>query len=112
MNELQHLGGVNGLAVGTLLYLATNVMFSQFNAMDRNDDACGDPEGIRRALRVAVSPLQFHISVLGGVPLRRIEATSLIFTPRALATVSKRPGLLRTVLMFDIMSTFIIAASS
>ena len=37
MNELQHLGRVNfGLAVGTLLYLATNVVLFTFNAMDRN----------------------------------------------------------------------------
>ena len=50
MNELQHLGRVNfGLAVGTLLYLATNVVLFTFNAMDRNDDACGDPEGIKYA---------------------------------------------------------------
>ncbi len=34
MNELQHLGRVNfGLAVGTLLYLATNVVLFTFNAM-------------------------------------------------------------------------------
>ena len=50
MNELQHLGRVNfGLAVGTLLYLATNVVLFTFNAMDRNDNECGDPEGIRYA---------------------------------------------------------------
>ena len=112
MNELQHLGRVNfGLAVGTLLYLATNVVLFTFNAMDRNDDACGDPEGIKYArCGSPVSPLQFHIyEFWAGFLFACIEATSLIFTPRALATVSKRPGLLRTVLMFDIMSTFIAA---
>ena len=57
-----------------------------------------------------MSPLQFHIyEFWAGFLFACIEATSLIFTPRALATVSKRPGLLRTVLMFDIMSTFIAA---
>ena len=112
MNELQHLGRVNfGLAVGTLLYLATNVVLFTFNAMDRNDDECGDPEGIKYArCGSPVSPLQFHIyEFWAGFLFACIEATSLIFTPRALATVSKRPGLLRTVLMFDIMSTFIAA---
>ena len=112
MNELQHLGRVNfGLAVGTLLYLATNVVLFTFNAMDRNDDACGDPEGIKYArCGSPVSPLQFHIyEFWAGFLFACIEATSLIFTPRALSTVSKRPGLLRTVLMFDIMSTFIAA---
>ena len=73
MNELQHLGRVNfGLAVGTLLYLATNVVLFTFNAMDRNDDACGDPEGNQvRAVRVArvTAPVP-HLRVLGGVPLR------------------------------------------
>ena len=101
MNELQHLGRVNfGLAVGTLLYLATNVVLFTFNAMDRNDDACGDPEGIKYArCGSPVSPLQFHIyEFWAGFLFACIEATSLIFTPRALATVSKRPGLLRTVL--------------
>ena len=78
---------------------------------DRNDDACGDPEGIKYArCGSPVSPLQFHIyEFWAGFLFACIEATSLIFTPRALATVSKRPGLLRTVLMFDIMSTFIAA---
>ena len=102
MNELQHLGRVNfGLAVGTLLYLATNVVLFTFNAMDRNDDACGDPEGIKYArCGSPVSPLQFHIyEFWAGFLFACIEATSLIFTPRALATVSKRPGLLRTVLI-------------
>ena len=60
MNELQHLGRVNfGLAVGTLLYLATNVVLFTFNAMDRNDDECGDPEGIKYArCGSPVAPLQ------------------------------------------------------
>ena len=47
-----------------------------------------------------MSPLQFHIyEFWAGFLFACIEATSLIFTPRALATVSKRPGLLRTVLI-------------
>ena len=112
MNELQDLGRVNfGLAVGTLLYLATNVVLFLFNAIDRNDEDCGDPEGLSIArCGSPVSPLQFHIYAFwAGFLFACIEATSLIFTPRALATVSKRPGLLRTVLMIDIMSTFIAA---
>ena len=100
MNELQHLGRVNfGLAVGTLLYLATNVVLFTFNAMDGNDDACGDPEGIKYArCGSPVSPLQFHIyEFWAGFLFACIEATSLIWgrcTPRAdLYTVSKRPGI-------------------
>ena len=47
--------------------------------------------------------LQFHIyEFWAGFLFACIEATSLIFTPRALATVSKRPGLLRTVLCVEI----------
>ena len=88
MNELQHLGRVNfGLAVGTLLYLATNVVLFTFNAMDRNDDACGDPEGIKYArCGSPVSPLQFHIyEFWAGFLFACIEAVS--YTHLTLPTI-------------------------
>ena len=69
MNELQHLGRVNfGLAVGTLLYLATNVVLFTFNAMDRNDDECGDPEGIKYArCGSPVSALRVEINQMDNI---------------------------------------------
>ena len=110
MQELKELCFVNFvLAVLTLLYLGLNLVMFVLNAMDRNDDDCGDPEGVHLArCGSPVSDYLFHnMEFWATAAYAMVEAAALVYTPRALSSISNKPNLLKVLLFFDIVATFV-----
>mmetsp|Transcript_9719 Transcript_9719/g.31944 ORF Transcript_9719/g.31944 Transcript_9719/m.31944 type:complete len:236 (+) Transcript_9719:565-1272(+) len=80
--------------------------------MDKNDDPCGDPDDVRVArCGSPASDLVFHrVEFCSSFVYACVEAAALAYTPRAISSISRRPMLLRMLLFFDIVATFVPAA--
>jgi len=112
MQELRMLSTVNfALAMAVLLFFGLQVALFVFNVMDRNDDDCGDPRDWAPARPRCGSPISdqaFHrTEFVASFFYACIEAFSLVYTPRAISSISSQPMLLRMVLFFDVAATFI-----
>jgi len=110
LNELKDLCHVNFiLACLTLLYLSVNVCMFWVNAQDRNDEDCGDPVSVFvRRCGSPVSEFAFHmVEFWATFAYAGVEAFALVYTPRALSSISNRPMTLKVLLFFDIVATFV-----
>lgn len=91
MNELRSLAFVNfGLAMLSLLYLAMNLVLLFLTIMSYHDDGV----------------ILHHVEFWSTFFYACIEAFALVYTPRAISSISGRPTLLNVLLFFDVVATF------
>jgi len=112
LHEVKALSAINVLlAVLTLLNLGTCLTLFVLNAMNNNDADCGDPGKDDVAVARCGSPvsdLVFHtVEFWASFVYACVEAAALVYTPRAISTISQRPLVLRILLFFDIVATFV-----
>ena len=110
VQELKDLCFVNFvLALLTLLYMGVNVTMFVLNYLNRDDDDCGDPDSVYVArCGSPVSAFVFHaLEFWATAAYAMVEAFALVYTPRALSSISNRPNLLKLLLFFDVVATFV-----
>ena len=108
LNELKELCFVNFvLACLTLLYLSVNVCLFWLNVLIKSD--CDDGGDIHAArCGSPVSAYQYHLTEFWATfCYAGVEAFALVYTPRALSSISTRPLLLKVLLFFDVVATFV-----
>ena len=79
------------------------------NYLNRDDDDCGDPDSVYVArCGSPVSAFVFHaLEFWATAAYAMVEAFALVYTPRALSSISNRPNLLKLLLFFDVVATFV-----
>ncbi|KAH8045679.1 hypothetical protein JL720_16612 [Aureococcus anophagefferens] len=109
VQELKDLCFVNFvLALLTLLYMGVNVTMFVLNYLNRDDDDCGDPDSVYVARCGSPVSAVFHaLEFWATAAYAMVEAFALVYTPRALSSISNRPNLLKLLLFFDVVATFV-----
>ena len=110
LTELTTQSSVNfTLAILSLMYIGVNAVCIPLNALNHNDDDCGDEDSVHVArCGSPVSDFVFHnIEFWATFAFAVIEAVALVYSPKATSTIYEKPLVLKTVLFFDIAAAFV-----
>lgn len=113
LREFRKISNVNFvISIITLWYISVNICMLILNAMDHNDDDCDDQDSIyvarcgSPASTYVFHNLEFWATFIFAV----VQSFAIVYTPKkSKSTVTVPPLVLKLVLFFDIVSTFLSA---
>ena len=110
LNELTTQSCVNfTLAILSLVYIGVNIVCIPLNALNNNDDDCGEEDSVFIArCGSPVSDYVFHnVEFWATFAFAVVEAVALVYSPKSITNIYENPLVLKTVLFFDIAAAFV-----